>query len=335
MKYRVLLILLLAALCIGWAHAAPPGGSCMMDMEHCYNFPSGVVFYISDLPYSSDLTTRYFNDDPRNPMYGALPEPYSEYSGYHEGKEPGDHTVTIAQPGYDPLIISYSACNCMYTFIPISLKKTPPAIKPGAVNFSAAKTTTVPKLDMPTLVVKVPTTTAAQGSGSKIGVSGSQNLGAAAAALAGSSQSGSSQTGSSSGNQQAGSSSGNSQTGSSQAGSGSGSQQAGSAAAGSIAPGTTGTLSVTTTPAGASIFIDGVQRGVSPADIPGLTPGDHTLFLKLDGYTDLSTPVSITAGETTKYNTGLAAAKKSPGFGALFGIIALGAVLCMRKGRSG
>lgn len=115
----------------------------------------------------------------------------------------------------------------------------------------------------------------------------------------------------------------------------SGSAQTSSAATGYAETANTGSLSVTTTPAGVSIFIDGVQRGVSPADIPGLAPGDHTLLLKLDGYADLSTPVSITAGETTKYNTGLAGVKKSPGFAFVLALAGLGAVLCMRKGRAG
>ena len=84
----------------------------------------------------------------------------------------------------------------------------------------------------------------------------------------------------------------------------SGYAQSSSAATGSTETANTGSLSVTTTPAGVSIFIDGVQRGVSPATIPGLAPGDHTLLMKVDGYTDLSTPVSITAGKTTEYTTG-------------------------------
>ncbi len=125
-------------------------------------------------------------------------------------------------------------------------------------------------------------------------------------------------------------------------------QQATQAAAAAPAD-TLGSLSVATTPAGATIFIDGVMRGASPATIPGIPAGSHTLLLKLDGYQDMSTPVTITAGKTQDYSTAMiknAAApaitdtanattlpKKaaSPGFEAAFGIIALGAVLCMRR----
>jgi hypothetical protein len=100
-------------------------------------------------------------------------------------------------------------------------------------------------------------------------------------------------------------------------------------------PDTYGALSITTTPAGAFIFINGVQRGVSPATIPGLPAGIHTLLLKLDGYQDLSTPVTITAGTTQDYTTALAkntetGTTRSPGFEFVCALCALGALLRMR-----
>lgn len=105
----------------------------------------------------------------------------------------------------------------------------------------------------------------------------------------------------------------------------------------------TGSVSVATSPRGALIFIDGVQQGISPATIPGLSAGSHTLLVKLDGYADLSVPVSVTGGQTKDYAlvlTPLAGAatatpalpsKKTPGFEALTGIAALGAVLVLIK----
>lgn len=68
---------------------------------------------------------------------------------------------------------------------------------------------------------------------------------------------------------------------------------------------TPGSLSVTTDPAGAIIYIDGIKQGISPATIPGLTPGSHTLLLRLDGYDDLSLPVVISAGRTQYYSSAL------------------------------
>jgi len=104
---------------------------------------------------------------------------------------------------------------------------------------------------------------------------------------------------------------------------------------------TTGSLTVTTNPMGAAILIDGLQRGVSPQTITGLAPGEHTILLKLSGYTDLTTQVTITAGQMTVYTTDLSrpastplpalpAATKSPGFEAILGIAVLGTVLAVR-----
>lgn len=105
----------------------------------------------------------------------------------------------------------------------------------------------------------------------------------------------------------------------------------------------TGSLSVSTSPAGATIFIDGVQQGISPATIPGLAAGSHTLLLKLNGYQDLSAPVTVVAGQTATYTSGLspvaaaataapvAPQKKAPGFEAALGLAALGAILCIRR----
>jgi hypothetical protein len=106
---------------------------------------------------------------------------------------------------------------------------------------------------------------------------------------------------------------------------------------------TTGSLMVATSPAGATIFIDGIQRGISPATISGLSPGSHTLLLKLNGYQDLSDPITVTAGQTKTYTLDLSPLagaetatpappkKKTPGFEALLGITALGAMVLVTK----
>jgi hypothetical protein len=111
-------------------------------------------------------------------------------------------------------------------------------------------------------------------------------------------------------------------------------------------PDSPGSLSVTTDPGGATIFIDGVQQGISPATIPGLAPGTHTLLLKRDGYQDLSTPVVISAGKTHSYSSallksgaapagtaGTATTKKSsaPGPGTAVAACVAGILLLFRK----
>ena len=73
-----------------------------------------------------------------------------------------------------------------------------------------------------------------------------------------------------------------------------------------ITPGPgTGTLSVTTDPAGAEVYVDGVLRGVSPATIPDIPAGTHMLRFKREGYQVMTVPVEIPAGKTTGYSTAL------------------------------
>lgn len=106
-----------------------------------------------------------------------------------------------------------------------------------------------------------------------------------------------------------------------------------------IVPAAVGALSVTTTPAGASVFIDGTERGISPVTIRDLSVGSHTLLLKLDGYQDLSAPVTIITGQTQTSTSTLLPAEtplpalptRSPGFGVILGIAALGAVILVKK----
>lgn len=102
----------------------------------------------------------------------------------------------------------------------------------------------------------------------------------------------------------------------------------------------TGSLSVTTTPAGAVVFIDNVRMGTSPATFPDLAQGGHTLRITLEGYTDIMAPVAITAGETKEYTVTMVPVgtplpahptTKAPGFGPVAGIACLGGVLAIRK----
>jgi hypothetical protein len=117
----------------------------------------------------------------------------------------------------------------------------------------------------------------------------------------------------------------------------------GTSSAGSSAQpaGSTGSLSVTTTPPGAMVFIDGSQVGVSPVKVPGLSAGTHTVLMKLAGYSDLQAVVQITAGDVQEYSTGLSPATPgnpsptatvaAPGFELATAMGALGAILILRK----
>jgi PEGA domain len=95
----------------------------------------------------------------------------------------------------------------------------------------------------------------------------------------------------------------------------------------------TGSLSVTTVPPGALVYIDGQMKGVTPATIPGLSPGNHTIGLILDGYQDFTTTTMITAGTTSEFITGLPKGKQTPGFTGIAALAAVGLLLAVRPGR--
>jgi len=104
----------------------------------------------------------------------------------------------------------------------------------------------------------------------------------------------------------------------------------------------TGSLSVTTTPAGAEVSIDNEVKGISPTMISGISPGGHALKITKAGYQDFSTTITIEAGRVREYSTGLAEAgsgtttipatsasnapAKSPGFVV---VTAIAAVFCL------
>ena len=69
---------------------------------------------------------------------------------------------------------------------------------------------------------------------------------------------------------------------------------------GAAAPTADGTLTVNTNPPGAKVFVDGVDRGVTPLSV-ALKPGTHALELRGDGTPRLM-PITVTAGaELSQY----------------------------------
>ena len=61
-----------------------------------------------------------------------------------------------------------------------------------------------------------------------------------------------------------------------------------------------GVLVLNTTPEGASVVIGDDYRGSTPLTIGGIEPGTYTVTFTRFGYTKLSTPVHVVAGETTE-----------------------------------
>lgn len=63
-----------------------------------------------------------------------------------------------------------------------------------------------------------------------------------------------------------------------------------------------GNVSVYSSPLGADIFIDGVYRGTTPANLSGLLPGYHAVKLALTGYYDYDTTMYVMgAGTVTAF----------------------------------
>jgi len=60
-----------------------------------------------------------------------------------------------------------------------------------------------------------------------------------------------------------------------------------------------GTIDLSSTPSGASIYVDSAYKGTSPRIIPGIAVGTHTVKLTLDGYSTWSKSVKVTYGSNT------------------------------------
>jgi hypothetical protein len=67
----------------------------------------------------------------------------------------------------------------------------------------------------------------------------------------------------------------------------------------------TGSISVSSSPSGASIYIDGSYQGTSPKTLTGIPAGSHTITLKLTGYQDWSQNVNVVTGQTSEISVPL------------------------------
>jgi hypothetical protein len=60
----------------------------------------------------------------------------------------------------------------------------------------------------------------------------------------------------------------------------------------------TGSLSVSSSPAGATVFLDSMAMGATPLVLNTVTPGNHMVDVKAPGYITSSIQVSVKPGET-------------------------------------
>jgi len=62
---------------------------------------------------------------------------------------------------------------------------------------------------------------------------------------------------------------------------------------------TYGTISVRSSPSGASVYLDGSYQGTTPMTISGVVKGGHNIELQKSGYYEWSGTVTVNAGQTT------------------------------------
>ncbi|MCE5297475.1 MAG: PEGA domain-containing protein [Methanoregulaceae archaeon] len=65
------------------------------------------------------------------------------------------------------------------------------------------------------------------------------------------------------------------------------------------APGT-GSVAVSSNPAGAQVFMDNVYEGITPLTISSVQPGTHSFLIKLTGYADWEVSEPVQSGQTTQ-----------------------------------
>lgn len=91
-------------------------------------------------------------------------------------------------------------------------------------------------------------------------------------------------------------------------------------------PGGTGSLSISSSPSGAQVFIDNVFRGYTPSVYDGLAPGMHSVTLKNPGYADYQGEFQVVTGQITNIAATLTPAG-TPTQSGLAGSILLAGIL--------
>ena len=101
-------------------------------------------------------------------------------------------------------------------------------------------------------------------------------------------------------------------------------------------PSQSGILFVSSNPQGANVFLDNAFVGITPLTIPSVTAGNHTLLLRLAGYTDYSTLLTISPGQAVQVQAALnpvATPTPTPTGADILTVVAgaMAAVLLLRK----
>jgi hypothetical protein len=86
---------------------------------------------------------------------------------------------------------------------------------------------------------------------------------------------------------------------------------------------TTGSISFTSTPQDADIYLDGLLVAMTPAVITGVSAGIHNYLLQLSGYSDATGTVTAIAGQTVSVSVTLAPASYEAWIASMGGISAI------------
>jgi hypothetical protein len=95
-----------------------------------------------------------------------------------------------------------------------------------------------------------------------------------------------------------------------------------------------GSVSFSTSPIGATVSVDGQNRGIAPLVLSALSPGTHTAVFSLPGYQDYTIAFTVTAGQQSVVTAGLnpvpvTGASTAPRAGGSWALIFIGAfALC-------
>jgi hypothetical protein len=73
-----------------------------------------------------------------------------------------------------------------------------------------------------------------------------------------------------------------------------------------------GSIDISSSPSGASIYVDGTSEGTTPDTIKNLIEGSHKVILKKSGYNDWGKIVTVKEGGTTTVDADLAAVTTAP-----------------------
>jgi hypothetical protein len=86
-------------------------------------------------------------------------------------------------------------------------------------------------------------------------------------------------------------------------------------------PKNSGSITATSLPSGANVYLDGDFRGTTPLTITNVAAGSHNLLLTMPGYLDARETVQVETGSTVQVSVTMSGGKKAPGF-SLFSTIA-------------